>query len=172
MANHLKVACGRQKHNINFRGHNKNPPHPSRMPFIYKKKMSAKGQGLTTNTTEDMKGIMNLHLQKWSSSSHMPPQTFAIQTSLLKIKSDNCNLRNKIILINVNVLFLQSVQGFVIGISEFEKSLFYHANIFTVNLHRKDHSKKWWKLPIALIVIRISVFLTPKNVIFNWFFDL
>ena len=31
---------------------------------------------------------------------------------------------------HMNVLFLQSVQGFVIGISEVEKSLFYHANIF------------------------------------------
>ena len=51
-------------------------------------------------------------------------------TSLLKTKSDNCNLRNKIILINVNVLFLQSVQVFMIEISEVDKSLFYQANIF------------------------------------------
>ena len=55
---------------------------------------------------------------------------FVLYIILVKTKSDKRNLRNKIILINVNVLFLQSVQGFVIGISEVEKSLFYHANIF------------------------------------------
>ena len=55
---------------------------------------------------------------------------FVLYIILVKTKSDNCNLRNKIILINVNALFLQSIQVFVIQISEVDKSLFYHANIF------------------------------------------